>query len=168
MKKQFLGGAVTSLLLAGVGVAGMAWLGLIPSNADSFPSPLEHRLAHIALDAWTARNTPQKGNPLPVNEADLVEGMKLYQDNCMACHGEQSGKPSLGPFYPPAPIFTKGKTPDDPDGELHTTVSRGIRMTGMPAFGNRLKDEEIWKTVMFIKNLNSLPPTVEEQWKPTQ
>lgn len=155
----------TLFILAG-GAWGAAKLGWIPANADSAPGSLERRFAHTALDAWLEKNTTAQENPVALNDGNLLEGMKLYKANCMGCHGDKNGESAFGrAFYPPTPQFTKGKSPHDPDAVFHTLVKRGVRLTGMPAFGGLLKDDEIWKTVLFIKNLDKLPPAVDAEWK---
>ena len=165
LKGAFLG-AFGTLAVLGGGAWGGANLGLIPANADAVPSAIERRFAQTALDAWLEKNTPPQENPMAVNDANLLAGMKLYKSNCMGCHGDKNGESAFGrAFYPPAPQLTKGKSPDDADAVLHTLVVHGVRLTGMPAFGGMLKDDEIWKTVLFVKNLDKLPPAVETEWK---
>ncbi|CAN0190363.1 unnamed protein product, partial [Phaeothamnion confervicola] len=167
--RGILAGAVGTLLLLGGGAWGAAKMGLIPANADTSPGSLERRFAHTALDAWLDKNTPAQENPVALNDANLLEGMKIYKSNCMGCHGDKNGESAFGrAFYPPTPQFTKGKSPHDPDAVFHTLVVHGVRLTGMPAFGNLLKDDEIWKTILFIKNLSKLPPAVESEWQKAQ
>jgi hypothetical protein len=38
-------------------------------------------------------------------------------------------------------------------------------MTGMPSWDGTLTDEQIWKTILFIKHSNALPPDVEMAWQ---
>jgi thiosulfate dehydrogenase len=35
----------------------------------------------------------------------------------------------------------------------------------MPSFSATLKDEDIWKIAMFLKQMDKLPPAVDAQWK---
>ena len=166
LAKGFCAGILTTLVLGGLTVWGAAALGMIPANADAAPSALEKRFAQTALEAWLEYNTKPQENPMAVNSANLLAGMKIYQNNCMGCHGDQKGASAFGKaFYPPTPQFTMGRSPHDPDAIFHTLVKRGIRLTGMPAFGELLKDEEIWQVVLFVKQLSKLPPDVEAAWK---
>jgi mono/diheme cytochrome c family protein len=164
--KGFIGGAICTLVILAGGAWGAAKTGMIPGNADTKPGALESRFAHTALDAWLKKNTLAQENPVALNDANLLEGMKLYKSNCMGCHGDKNGESAFGrAFYPPTPQFTKGRSPDDPDAIFHTLVVHGVRLTGMPAFGGLLKDDEIWKTILFVKNLSTLPPAVQAEWK---
>lgn len=164
--KGFVAGIAVTLAGLGVGAYGAASMGWIPANADAQPGSLERKFAHTALDAWMEKNSPRQENPVVLNEQNLLEGLKLYRNNCAGCHGDKDVVSDFGrSFYPPTPQFSSQKTPRDPDAVLFTFAQRGVRLTGMPAFGKLLKEEEIWKTVLFIKHLRELPPAVAEQWK---
>jgi mono/diheme cytochrome c family protein len=54
---------------------------------------------------------------------------------------------------------------DDAEAALFWIVKHGIRSTAMPSFTTTLQDEEIWKIVMFLKQMDKLPPTVDPEWK---
>jgi len=42
-------------------------------------------------------------------------------------------------------------------------VKHGIRNTAMPAWGNLLSDDEIWRVVTLINRLDSLPDSVSAE-----
>ncbi len=164
--KGFGIGVLVTLLGLGAGAYGAASLGWIPANADAQPGGLERKFAHTALDAWMEKNSPSQENPVAVTDENLLAGLKLYRNNCAGCHGDKDVVSQFGrSFYPPTPQFSTQKTPGDPDAVLFTFAKRGVRLTGMPAFGGMLNDDEIWKTVLFIKHLRELPPAVAEQWR---
>jgi hypothetical protein len=35
----------------------------------------------------------------------------------------------------------------------------------MPSFTTTLKDEDIWRIAMFLKQMDKLPPAVDAEWK---
>jgi hypothetical protein len=43
-----------------------------------------------------------------------------------------------------------------PDGQLFWIVSRGIRITGMPAFGSSRSEQEIWQLMAALRRLPRL------------
>jgi len=52
------------------------------------------------------------------------------------------------------------------DGELYYTINNGVRMTGMPAFGESGdNDEASWKLVCFIRHLPELTADEEDELK---
>ena len=44
-------------------------------------------------------------------------------------------------------------------------VREGIRYSGMGSFKNLMSEEETWKVVLFLHNMQSLPPTVKSEWE---
>ncbi len=109
--------------------------------------------------------------------ASVERGRKLYLSadlNCFACHGEagfgdgpqtfaitkdlMTGKDNPLPglydaWGNPSPprnlhqgIYRGGRRPID----LYARIHAGIKGTAMPAFGTKLKDQEIWDIVNFV------------------
>jgi mono/diheme cytochrome c family protein len=165
--KLFFAGVFTTLLVLFLTAVVSAKLGLIPTNADAKPGRLERTFAHTAEDAWMERHKATQANPFPPTEENLRAGMKLFSTNCAGCHGDAKGASDFGKaFYPSTPQFTLGHVPHDEDGVLFNLVAHGIRLTGMPAFSKAgMKDEEIWKTILFVKHLNDLSAPVQSAWK---
>jgi mono/diheme cytochrome c family protein len=146
--------------------------GLVPANSDAKPSGFERWAARTSLNATIRREMNRSPNPLPITESNLNAGLKLYASNCMACHGASDGKASniAHGLYQPAPQLGEHGAEDNPDGEILWKVQHGIRFTGMPSFGKTLTDTQLWQLVMFLKQMDKLPPAVAAAWKkePTQ
>lgn len=94
--------------------------------------------------------------PQTVTPAFVQEGAALYRQNCARCHGETGhgdgdGGRNLRP--PPANLATAIRMPMLKDEFFLWTVSEGgvPFETGMPAFKDILKTEEIWKIVAFMR-----------------
>ena len=52
------------------------------------------------------------------------------------------------------------------DGELYYTIKNGVRLTGMPAFGDPGdQDADSWKLVCFIRHLPQLSAEEEQEMK---
>ena len=50
------------------------------------------------------------------------------------------------------------------DGEIYYTIKNGIRLSGMPAFGDASdSDAATWKLVHFIRHLPKLTPAEEAE-----
>jgi thiosulfate dehydrogenase len=146
--------------------------GLVPANSDAKPSGLERWAARTSLNATIHREMSNAPNPLPLTDVNLNAGLKLYASNCMACHGASDGKASniAHGLYQPAPQLGEHGVEHDPDGEIYWKVQHGIRFTGMPSFSKTLTDTQLWQLVMFLKQMDKLPPAVAAAWKkePTQ
>ena len=167
MRNFILGVVITLVLLVVVGLA-IAMLGFLPTNADSDPPRMERRIANSAMDASMERHAPRATNPVPPNEQNLEDGMKLYTMNCAVCHGGLDRKPASlsNSFYPPAPNLISDM-PDDPEWHLFYTIRTGIRYTGMPSWEKTLSEQDMWKIASFLSHIEKLPPAVQEYWKTT-
>jgi mono/diheme cytochrome c family protein len=65
-------------------------------------------------------------------------------------------------FYPSVPQLMT-HIPDDPDGNVFYVIKYGIRHTGMPGWEGVLSDDDIWKTVVFIKNSGQMKDGAQPQ-----
>ena len=73
--RKFIPGIILTLVVLPILGIGAALLGLINANADQAPSKAERWLSMRALDASVERRAPHDPNPVPVNDATLIEGM---------------------------------------------------------------------------------------------
>lgn len=165
MRNFILGIVVTLLIIVLVGL-GVAAFGLIPTNADAVPPPMERRLAMSALDASMDRHAPRVSNPITPTDENLIDGMKIYTMNCSMCHGTLDNKPSPleKSLYPPVPQLILDPL-DDPEWHIYYAVRTGIRYTGMPAWNKAMSDQDIWKVTAFLSRVQKLPPKVQDYWK---
>jgi thiosulfate dehydrogenase len=152
------------LLLAGeyLFIAG----GGISMRTDATSLPMEKLLAHQAIAASIGK-AAQEESTVPSDESNLLAGAQIYQTKgCAGCHGRiDDPKSGAGKnFYPLAPHLlppSKGVT-DDEVGETHWVVKNGIRFSGMPAYGTRLSDTEIWQVSQLLHNADKLPAPVQD------
>jgi mono/diheme cytochrome c family protein len=153
----FIIGAATAYGFAVMLLIFAARLGFLPVQADASPSRLEAGLLHSALHASVARHAPTGGNPQPSPETDSIMGATIYRQLCSRCHGltDRSDNIYGKSFYPPAPNFALAGTTFS-EGEIFWIVKHGIRNTAMPAWGNLLSDEEIWRVAGVVRKFNSI------------
>jgi mono/diheme cytochrome c family protein len=164
--KFFLLGVIAALGCIAAGAAIYLQFGFLSFSADERPSAFESQLAMSAVDASMKRRAPGAKNPVDPNEANLLEGLKLYRLNCALCHGDP-GQPErvLGSsFYPPAPQFMK-EPADMPPAENFQIIKHGIAWTAMPAWATSLSDDQVWKLTTFLAQMDKLPPAVDQGWK---
>ncbi len=90
---------------------------------------------------------PPTAPPAVVEAAGGVDGAALYGDNCAGCHGGD-GSGGIGPRLAGTVV---AKFPDPADQIAVVTNGRG----GMPAFGDRLSDEEIAAIVDYTRTVLS-------------
>ncbi len=141
--------------------------GGIPANADARPSRLERWAASTSLHATLAHQAPRTANPVPLTDANLIAGIKLYAKNCAVCHGASDATPSTiaRGLYQKPPQLAKHGVEDDEEGVTYWKIDHGIRLTGMPAFGASLSHTEIWQLALFLKHMDALARAPERAWK---
>ena len=102
----------------------------------------------------------------PRDTAKVAAGAKLYGQHCAICHGAKlEGQPNwrqrLANGRLPAPPHDEtGHTWHHPDRVLFGITKNGLvppyapkdYESDMPAFGEKLSDEEIWSVLAFIKS----------------
>jgi len=167
MARGFLLGLFTAALLGAAGTYVFVVSGALPANADSPPPAFERWAARTSLRASISREAPKGDNPVALSDASLGQGVRLYAQNCMVCHGASDGKASkiaVG-LYQEAPQLAKDGVEDDPDGKIFWKIKHGIRMTGMPSFSKTLQDDEIWKLTLFLKHMDALSPGAKKAWQ---
>ena len=161
--RRFWLGVLATLVTGAVGVLAFLGLGLMPVSADAKPGAFESWLAGFARDAAIERAAPTRASPVAATPENLAAAALLYRDNCAGCHGTPDAKENVfaASLYPPAPQFlsaTARENVSDSDGEIFVVLRDGIRFTAMPTFAHMLKDEDLWRLVVFLKHLGDLPP----------
>ena len=158
-----LGLIIGVIVLAPLGAYLFARLGGIAMATTSKPLPFEQTLARTALRASIGDAGKMK-DPLPLDESNLLDGVRVFRDNCAVCHG-LSGQPDTsiakGEFPSPPSLFDPHQmVTDDPEGVTYWKVSHGIRLSGMPGFANTLSDSQRWQVTMLVSHADRLPPAV--------
>jgi thiosulfate dehydrogenase len=169
MLKGIVLGVALTIAVALAGGYLLVHSGLIPANADAKPGGLELWMAGTSLDATLDRYAPKQQNPVALTDQNLLEGVRLFAENCAVCHGSAKGATSPSPIakgeYPRPPQLATDGVEDDPEGDSFWKIKHGIRLTGMPSFGYTLKDEQIWTLALFLKHMDKLPPPVQQAWQ---
>ena len=101
-------------------------------------------------------------NPVPLTPEILAEARAHFADHCAICHGNDGkGTTEMGQhLYPRAPNMTLLETQSQSDGELFATIENGVRLTGMPGWGNGTAESgrASWTLVHFIRHLPKITP----------
>jgi len=165
MRKFFLGFAAGIIAVA-VGTFIYLRFGFMDPRADIPVNSLERAIAMPSVDAAVDRHAPEAQNPLPPTEANLMAGMKTYQTNCSACHGDIGHRHGVlaDSLYPRAPQFLED-APDMPENQNFYIIRHGIRLTGMPAWGQSLSEPSMWQVTTFLSHMSKLPLSVSDAWK---
>jgi mono/diheme cytochrome c family protein len=150
--------SVPLAVLGGVLVYAVASRGL---STRVQPSWIEERLALAMRRLATPSAVRDRSNPVTGTPSVFEDGLAHFADHCASCHGNDGSGTDLGKrFYPPVPDMRAARTQNLTDGELFSIIENGIRLTGMPAWGNGTPEGEAgsWALVHFIRRLPALSP----------
>ncbi len=124
--------------------------------------------ALVAYMQWLGHAVPRvcdvgdlaAGNPLAGSAKAAARGKEVFENSCMACHGEKA-EGGVGPSLLAADQFlrAKGAVPDGTyfgiiqcGSDAKKEIGRpGDAGGGMTAFGGELSDDDIWSVVEFIR-----------------
>ena len=168
MVRGFIAGIIVSILVALICAYVALQSGLVPANADAKPGGLEIWAASTSLNATLRDQAPKQTNPVVLSDANLIAGINLYSQHCAICHGTSVGEASASAvargLYPSPPQLAQDGVEDDPEGVSYWKIKHGIRLTGMPAWGATLNDQQIWSLALFLKHMDKLPPNAQHAW----
>ncbi len=115
------------------------------ARAPARPVPL------TAFGAGGSVDTGPVRSPYQDNAYGISEGKRLYSAfNCNGCHAEGGG--AIGP----ALMDDKWIYGPQPD-QVFATIVQG-RPNGMPSFGGRVTDDQVWQLVAYVQSLGALTP----------
>jgi mono/diheme cytochrome c family protein len=129
-------------------------------SARAEPSQVETILARTMRRAATPAAVRNRPNPVQKTDAVLDEALEHFADHCAVCHGNDGrGDTAMGRgLYPKAPDLRAAETQSLTDGEIFSIIENGVRLTGMPAWGDGTDEGErsSWALVHFIRHLPAL------------
>jgi thiosulfate dehydrogenase len=167
--KKFIFGIIIGLLIPAV--AGYCYFsfGMAPISTAADPMPFEKKMAQMAIRAHMTKEAPKQAL-VAADEPNLTQGASVYVANCAFCHGVPDGKATMaakGMFPLPPQLFEKDDmVTDDPVGDTYWKVSGGLRMTGMPGFGQMLSPTQMWQVSQLLAHADKLPDTTKAALNP--
>ena len=150
---------VVGLAVVGAVAVGLTIRGSRGFSAREEPSMPERLVARAARHLAVPRDARDAQNPVMFTAETWKEARAHFADHCASCHGNDgSGNTAIGrDLYPKAPDMRLPATQDLSDGELYWIVENGVRLTGMPAWGDGTPDDEdSWQCVLFVRHLGEL------------
>jgi cytochrome c oxidase cbb3-type subunit 3 len=101
-------------------------------------------------------------NPYEGNAYAISEGQRLFNwYNCSGCHANGGG--GIGP-----PLIKEDQRDWTYGGEpfnIFDTIVKG-RPNGMPAWGGKIPEYQIWQIVTYVRSLNNLEPKAATPSRP--
>lgn len=136
-----------------------AYFFLSTFNLSALPEPgrLETRVAN-AGKRWMVKRAAANAKGVvisPATNKSVVDGEMTFGDQCAMCHGNDGRSPTaIGKgMYPRALDLGSREVQRWSDAELFWIIKNGIRLSGMPAFGKSLSDEQIGTLVNYVRSV---------------
>jgi mono/diheme cytochrome c family protein len=153
-KLAFLILVVTIGIVAALALRSMIRHGFSARDTPSAPEAfLARRMRRWAIP----ENARKMKNPFSDSAEAVEAGRMHFADHCASCHGNDGrGKTEIGQnLYPRAPDMWDKKTQTLSDGEIFSIIKNGVRLTGMPAWGQDTPEDDrsTWHLVSFIRHL---------------
>jgi cytochrome c oxidase cbb3-type subunit 3 len=156
-------GTTARLAFGGVIAVGAAALGQaalrspVPAASEA-PMLISHpEYLHPGLTAATAQATLH--NPREHDPRALEEGKQLFVSyNCADCHGSE-GSGGVGPSLQDNRWHFGGAA-----GEVYESIAQG-RPDGMPAWGGRIPESQVWALVTYVRSLSAGPDVSTENFE---
>ena len=129
-------------------------------SALATPSAIEDLAATTARKMAVPSTYRQLRNPIKPSTENIRAGMEHFSDHCATCHANDGGGQTFfgKGLYPKPPDLRAAGTQNKSDGELYYTIENGVRLSGMPAFGEAHTAAETWRLVLFIRHLPQITP----------
>jgi mono/diheme cytochrome c family protein len=121
---------------------------------DSKPAP---KTAYFPVPVKDAREP----NPVKPTPESIAEGKKIYGYDCASCHGATGdGKTDVAKDLKVPDLTDPVRQKDRTDGELCYIIKNGHG--DMPPEGNRVKTEQLWDLVNYVRTLAKKPVASEK------
>lgn len=165
-QKLMIGVLLLVIVLLGAGTVMMHNIMQRGFSARTPPMQMEKVIATTIRERAIPSRYAHMRNPVASSSDVLHEAEAHWADHCAVCHANNgSGETMFGKnMYPRPPDMRLDETQEISDGELYYTIQNGVRLSGMPAFGEPGdSDADSWKLVAFIRHLPKLTPAEEEE-----
>jgi putative copper resistance protein D len=121
----------------------------------AIPGALAACALAVALPSVAVQAYPEtyRKTPVPFDAISVANGATLFAANCVPCHGPQAkGNGLLAKTFtkPPVDLLTEPHTALHTAGDFFHWLTHGIPGTGMPAFAEKLSEEDRWDVVNFL------------------
>ena len=127
-------------------LAALLWFGVIAAAAAQGTA---WRLPPSAVD---------EKNPVAVTDATLAAGRRLFREHCQRCHGPQgkgNGSDADPKYRREMDLTSAARADRNPDGIVFHKIWSGREKPKMPAFKDKLTQEQVWTLVGFVQSLRA-------------
>lgn len=153
MVKGFIWGVVVTVVVAlGIGL-GVAYSGAYDVAASDPHNPVVRWYFKTVMRNSVSAHADAIEAPALDEATRIAHGFKEYDEHCAQCHGAPGIEPKvIGKAMRPDPPDLKETGRKWPANEIFWVIKHGVKMTGMPAWGEEMSDDRVWSVTAFVKN----------------
>lgn len=134
-----------------------SWAGMLTPEEVSAVMELLYRWPDL-MEAGVEMETAAQPDHFSITPEMIATGDQLYDIACTACHGLDAYGSPMAPALNNQIFLSQ-----TPDAAIYQIIAGGVSGTLMPAWGNRLNDDEIRSIVAYLRSLEPaaspiLPP----------
>ncbi|MBJ3764458.1 c-type cytochrome [Maribius pontilimi] len=145
-------------IFGGIVALVLIFTGSINLAANTKDPKLLYKVVHGTFKQWVSSNAD--GIPVPDDLDDpgrIALGAQHYAQNCTRCHGGPGlGQNPMALAMKPTPQHLPAVIDQFTDAELFFILQKGVMMSAMPAWPAEGRDDEIWSTVAFIRQIDDM------------
>jgi len=158
-------GGLAAALLGALGAYAFVKSGIFNAGASSPHTKFTEWITHETMIHSVRRHARAIAVPDRFPASAVIAGFCAYQAHCVACHGAAGvARQPWANGMEPQPPYLLDATRDWSPQELFWIAKNGIKMTGMPAWGNAMTDGQIWTIVAWLEASSKMPPQTYVRW----
>jgi cytochrome c553 len=146
------------------GAVGFAWSGVFNVAATSGHTEAFAWFLHFTMRQSVKAHAPDRSKPR-LDDPKLIEKGKAYSElRCAPCHTSPR-RPSdvVARHMLPVPPKITDLTREFDSDQLHWIIKHGVKMSAMPAWPARDRDDEIWALVAYLNHVGQESTERQEQ-----
>lgn len=151
-------GAIAAVGLAAAAAAAIVVAGNFDTSTREFSQPVSWLIHRTMIDS-VIHHAAEVGSPPAFGPADVRRGLALYRQRCEVCHGGPGvARQGWVAGMSPSPPYLVDAARQWRPRELYFIISRGVKMSAMPAWSPTLSPGDMWAVVAFLEKLPTMSP----------
>lgn len=161
---RFAVGCLFGILIAIVAPFVLLLAGLFDMGALRGGGVPELVLGEWAVDRWMDAQAPLEELEPDDPEAAWEQGLALYAASCVQCHGAPQVDPAdWAQTMVPHPPDLSHSNDRLTEAQIAFVTTEGIRLSGMPAYGQIHSEDEIRHIARFVRDIERITPAHRER-----
>lgn len=135
----------------------MCFSGAVMADAGNEKMSGDNHMGTMPPGHWMAPEKDAKRlNPVPADNASRDRGRKLFEENCVSCHGLTGrGNGPIAARLETLPADLAAMAGQHPDGDFAWKIAEGRGV--MPAWKKILSEKQIWDVVNYLQKVLPRP-----------